>query len=800
MIRRSRLALLLVLGMLSAVLPIGSITPAFAVGEGVVINEVDADQVSTDSAEFIELYDGGTGNTDLTGLSIVLYNGSDDASYLAFDLDGHSTDGDGYFVLCGNAGNVANCDLDVSPNTNLIQNGADAVALVVGDASAYPNDTPVSTTGLIDAIVYDTNDGDDAGLLVLLNSGQPQVNEAGGGSSTAHSNQRCPNGTGGERNTDTYLQGPPSPGAASNCPVPPPDFGVCFDGLATLIHTIQGSDVGLSPEVGEVHVIEGVVVGDFQGSSNLSGFFVQEEDSDVDGDELSSEGIFVFDASFGVDVDAGDVVRVRGTVTEFFNQTQIGGVDAVEVCDTGLTVTASQITLPREPGADYEYVEGMSVFFPQTLVASDNFTWGRFGEVGLSVNHALENPTNVVLPGNPANNRNDRNDRSRILLDDGRGSQNPEPPAYVGDGGTLRVGDTLANLTGVISYAFGRYRIQPTGDVTFTRANARPVVVPDVGGTLTVAAFNVLNYFTTLDDSGPICGPDASQGCRGADSAFEFVRQEAKLVSAITEMDADVVGIIEVENSADNGPINDLVAALNAVSGAATYTAIQTGAIGTDAIRVGIIYQPSSVTPVGDFAVLDQSVDSRFNDDKNRPVLAQTFEDNNGERFTIAVNHLKSKGSSCSSIGDPNTGDQQGNCNLTRTAAAEALADWLIDDPTGSGDGDFLIIGDLNSYAHEDPIVALTDAGYTDLVRRYGGPHEYSFVFFGEAGYLDHALANKSMRKQVSGTAVWHINADEPSALDYNNFNQASLYTDGPWRSSDHDPVIVGLDLTSKGR
>ena len=261
-----------------------------------------------------------------------------------------------------------------------------------------------------------------------------------------------------------------------------------------------------------------------------------------------------------------------------------------------------------------------------------------------------------------------------------------------------------------------------------------------------------------------------------------------------------MLGVIEIENSSDNVPINDLVAGLNSVAGAGTYTAIETGAIGTDAIRVGFIYQPDAVTPAGGFAVLDSSVDASFDDTKNRPVLAQSFEDNdNGELFTVAVNHFKSKGSPCDDVGDFDTGDQQGNCNETRTDAAVALANWLASDPTGVDDGDILIIGDLNSYGLEDPISALTGAGYTDLVRRFEGPKAYSYLFFGEAGYLDYALANKAMRKQVTGTAVWHINADEPAALDYNDYNQPLLYTDGPWRSSDHDPVIVGLDLASKG-
>ena len=194
----------------------GSGTP----GIEVLINEVDADNTSTDSAEFVELYDGGLGNSDLSGLVLVFFNGSNDASYRSYDLDGQSTDANGYFVLCGNAANVANCDLDVSPSSNLIQNGADAVALYSGDASDFPNGTAVTTTNILDAIVYDTSDGDDAGLLVLLNADQPQVNENNGGEGTLNSNQRCPDGGGGARNTYAYVQLVPTPGAANGCPPP----------------------------------------------------------------------------------------------------------------------------------------------------------------------------------------------------------------------------------------------------------------------------------------------------------------------------------------------------------------------------------------------------------------------------------------------------------------------------------------------------------------------------------------------------------------------------------------------------
>ena len=163
--------------------------------------------------------------------------------------------------------------------------------------------------------------------------------------------------------------------------------------------------------------------------------------------------------------------------------------------------------------------------------------------------------------------------------------------------------------------------------------------------------------------------------------------------------------------------------------------------IGTDAIRVGLIYKPAKVTPIGPFKVLTSAVDPRFIDTRSRPALAQTFQENaTGARFTVIVNHLKSKGSACDDIGDPDVGDGQGNCNVTRTNAAKALVDWLATDPTGSGDPDFLIIGDLNSYAMEDPIDAIkagqddtpgTSDDWTNLVAQYLGPFAYSYTFDG---------------------------------------------------------------------
>jgi predicted extracellular nuclease len=336
-----------------------------------------------------------------------------------------------------------------------------------------------------------------------------------------------------------------------------------------------------------------------------------------------------------------------------------------------------------------------------------------------------------------------------------------------------------------MDYSYDLYRIQPTQGAAYTASNPRTAAPDDVGGTLKVASFNVLNYFTTLNS-------------RGANTPEEFERQRSKIIAAITATDADVVGLIEIENNTE--AIQDLVDGLNDVMGAGTYAYVDTGVIGIDEIKVAFIYRPATVSPVGDYAILDSSVDARFIDTKNRPALAQTFQDDTtGGIFTVVVNHLKSKGSDCNDVGDPDTGDGAGNCNLTRKAAAEALVDWLATDPTGSGDEDFLIIGDLNSYDKEDPIDTLLAGGYTDLLYQYMGEYAYTYLFDGQLGYLDHALAGAGLLDQVTGAAVWHINADEPDLIDYDmsykEDAQDALYAPDAYRSSDHDPVIVGLSL-----
>ncbi|MCP4361118.1 MAG: ExeM/NucH family extracellular endonuclease, partial [Chloroflexi bacterium] len=566
------------------------------------------------------------------------------------------------------------------------------------------------------------------------------------------------------------------------------------------IYHVQGDDF-VSPIVGADVTIDGVVVADFQDTTTgMAGFFFQ--DAAGDGNPATSDGIFVYDDGFGVDVTVGDLVTVTGTVAEFNAQTEINNVTAVTPTTTGATITPTVIVLPETVNGELEQYEGMAVTIPQVMTATQNYFQGRYGQVSMAAGGRLFQPTNIYTPTSAAAIAlADENARRMLILDDGQDispfGDNPNPIPYIGINNTLRAGDTVSGLTGVLDE--GRinsstppnldYRLQPTAPVTFTRVNTRSLVHDDVGGNLKVASFNVLNYFTTIDTGAAICGPNMNLGCRGADSAAEFVRQRTKIITAVLDIDADVMGLMEIENNAITATA-DLVDGLNTIAGAGTYAFIDSGTIGLDAIKVALIYQPANVTPVGITAVLTDVAPFNIN---TRPPLAQTFMDNaSGEQFLVVVNHFKSKGSSCADLGDPNTGDGQGNCNLTRVLAANELTNWLNTDPTATGVTDILIIGDLNSYAQEDPIVTLESAGYTDLIEAFNSAWQYTYVFDGQLGYLDHAMANGSMTAQITGVTQWHINADEPSVIDYNVENKPQdLYSPTAYRASDHDPVIV---------
>jgi uncharacterized protein len=781
-----------------------------------VINEFVANHVGADTHEFIEVR--GAPNTDYSSYSVLQVEG-----------DGAGTGVVDSVHAVGTTGSSGHWTTEFL--SNALENGTLTLLLVENFAGAVGADLDTNNDGTLDltpwSAVADTVAVSDGGAEDLTYADTVLAPGFGGSPFTPGGASRIPDGADTDSLSDWTVNdfdgaglpdftGTPQEGEALNTPgarnalveivVDECDFEF------TPIHAIQGNGATFDPACGGVQTVEAVVTAVEEG---LNGFYLQEEDADVDGDPETSEGIFVFGASTVSLVDVGDLVRATGTVAESStgasSQTQLINA-TVEVVTAGVPLPAvTAVTFPVPSTTYLERFEGMRVELVDELVISEYFNYDRFGEVVLAKplegQDRLHTPTAVVDPGPLAQALAAEQALRIITLDDRNSAQNPGEIPHPGNGdpfsldNRFRGGDTVTGVVGVIDHTFGLYRIQPTLYGEYEAVNPRPADAPEVGGSIQVASFNVLNYFLTIDRGGQdsfVCGANQAQECRGADTEEELERQRIKILAALAELDADVVGLMEMENTPGVEPAADLADGLNDILGAGTYGYVDTGVIGTDAIRLGFLYKPGTVRLAGKFAILDSSIDGRFVDTLNRPMLTQTFDEvATGARVTVSVNHLKSKGSACA--GDPDIGDGQGNCNLTRTAAAEAIVDFLATDPTRSGDPDHLVIGDLNSYDHEDPIRALETAGYTDLVKEFGGEFAYSYVFDGKVGYLDHALSNPSLTPQVTGAAEWHINADEPDILDYDTTFKPpaidALYEPNAFRSSDHDPVLVGLDL-----
>jgi len=603
--------------------------------------------------------------------------------------------------------------------------------------------------------------------------------------------------------------------------------------VPTRISVIQGSGDS-SPRLNATLAVSAVVTGFLTGSSGArDGFFIQEEDAENDADPATSEGLFVYTAQTAAlattvaNLAPGDGVTVVGKVVEFGGLTELTtesvGVAWVTRTAAGLALpTPATVRFPMASATALERFEGMRVTVPETLTVSGNGGLGQFGELVLSSGGRIVSPTNVIDPNDAVASgttssgtanvaavtaRQAADALREIILDDASTRSYPTPTPHLSssDPGTAtrRVGDTVTGFVGILSYGFGRYRLQPSSPVGLVAANPRTVTPPVLGGTVKVASFNVLNYFMTFGGSND----------RGASGAAEFERQKGKIVAALKALDADIVGLIELQNRSDGAgvtgetAVNDLVAALNtAIGTAGVYVARPAPAAGTgtDYIRTAFIYKPARVAPVGE----------RFTDTDpvfQRPPLAQVFSRvGEGSAFIACVNHFKSKGSG--SGADADQGDGQGASNASRRLQAQRLITFLEGVKTATGEPDVLIIGDLNAYAEEDPIDLLRAAGYVDLIERFVATPRYSYNFDNASGYLDHALANASLVPQVAGAAEWHINADEPSFLDYNlelNPNnpgagnksavQQALNAGTPYRSSDHDPLLVGLRLADAG-
>jgi uncharacterized protein len=754
--------------------------------------------------DFIELYNRSGAAVDIGGWSVQYASATGTTWQVTSIPAGTSLPSGRYFLVRQAFGAGGSVDINADVTGTIAMSGSSGKVALASDATALAGANPASGA-VVDRVGYGTANGfEGSGAAPGLTNTTAAFRAGGGATDT-------------DNNAADFSVGTPAPRYTGGDAVIDGAGGSPID-LA--IFEIQGSSAQ-STYVGQAVRTIGVVT-----HRTSNGFFMQ--DVAGDGNTATSDGLFVFTGSTAfAAVAVGNLVQVTGGVVEFSNGagtaatplTQIANPTAVTLSGSGQVPSPVPLSLPLAAGDSFERFEGMLVNITSPMTVQQNFFQGRYGQITIGAGGRHETPTNRFRPGASAQALADQQARGRLLLDDSSSVQNPNPIPYLAyDSGVPRAGDTVTSLTGVIDFGLatnnsagaGLYRLQPTVAPSFVASNPRPAAPPAVGGNIRVGSMNVLNYFTTFTNgnnvfgqSGQGCALDgntSASNCRGASNLAEFNRQRAKIVLALTGLNADVVGLMEIQN---NGAVaaQNLVDGLNAVLGAGTYAVVPDPPAGTgsDAIKVAMIFKPAKLSRVGNAASDTDPVN-------DRPTLAQTFAAANGERFTVVVNHFKSKSCGDASGADADQGDGQGCFNAVRLQQAQRLRSFVDTQQVASGSNDVVVIGDLNAYGQEDPIFELTSNGFVDQLLRFNAP-AYSYIFDGASGRLDHGITTAALSPKVAGTVAWHINADEASVRDYNQeFKAPATNCSGPCpndpfdsttpaRSSDHDPVLLGLNI-----
>ncbi|MCY1157061.1 MAG: ExeM/NucH family extracellular endonuclease, partial [Citricoccus sp.] len=783
--------------------------------------------------KFVELYNPTDSPVSLEGWSLQYRSsGGSSAPTGVVQLSG-TIPAQGYYLVRGNSNGSAGQALPTPDATTGVAFSGTSGTLVLSDQSA-------ALTGLSTGSVLS---GQDDRVVDLLGYGSSNTFEtAVAQSPSANSDPRSMNRAAGgvdtnDNSADFSLSGTVTPTSSSSepgdpgDPVDPAPEDPVTPTEVTPITRIQGTGAA-TPLAGQVVTTRGVVTAVYS-TGGYDGYYLQAAGTGDDaGDGAgASDGIFVYSRDTVDDVALGDHVQVTGTAGEYYALTQLTVSDGgVEVLDEDATVEPTELEFPLTE-AEKEAHEGMLIAPTGDWTITDNYDVNSYGSLGIVPGDSpLLNPTTVAEPGAPAQAVMAENDEKLIVLDDGAGTNfmrspgNQDALPYLDLDDPVRVGSGVDFTTPVIlDFRYDAWSFQPLGHLTdenadqvqparFENTRTGEEAPAEVGGTVSVATFNVLNYFTTLGNQFESCdayedregNPITTNRCdpRGAYDEANLERQQAKIVEAVNGLDASVIGLEEIENSAAFGQDRDhslatLVEALNADAGSEKWAYAVTPSVtpdpaSQDVIRNAFIYQPEAVETVGESVILDDQV--AF--DNAREPLAQVFQPVDGDestRFIAITNHFKSKGSG-SGAGNTDIGDGQGASNADRVAQAEALVAFAAELQGRTGVEKVLLIGDFNSYEKEDPIRVMEDAGYVSQAPKTG---EYTYAFDGSVGSLDGILTNAAAEATVTGADVWDINADESVALEYSRYNYVNemLYAADQWRSSDHDPVLVGLDL-----
>ncbi|WP_376975298.1 ExeM/NucH family extracellular endonuclease [Arcanobacterium hippocoleae] len=845
-----------------------SISPlvfASQTGDHVVINEVYTygGNKGNQYVDYVELYNPTTQPISLQGWSLQYFSQKGTKAANRIALSGEIAP-NSYYLITGKSDKPGYQELTAGANGKLNLAAKDGTVVLFKVADTQTLENPANTVNL--ANVVDAFSWGKAGIV----EGNAETGEK---ASTTKSFERTTAGADSDNNAQDFTVRTPSPMhgkasavAANSAGTTQPDnangnsgtgssetagSAGSASGTAEQIHEVAINEIqgtsDTSPLVGKQVKTRGIVTAAYP-SGGFNGVYIQTAGAPVAVPE-ASEGIFVYGSQMAQAVKIGDLVEVTGTVAEYAPDAKKQPEQTItqitrpvwKVLDKGsLTVKPLHLTQVPAGDAEREKLEGMLVQITGDYTVTNNYATNRYGSIGLAAGlKPLPQPSDIANPTTDLARVEQiakENAAKLITLDDGLSRDftnkkyNNIPVSYLDVNNPLRVGAQVVFQKPMIVEHRFQWNLQPTEPVVAAanadgnggynhsfehielRNNQRPAAPGKLAGEISLASFNVLNYFTDLGVNQAKCKayndkdgqPVTAKDCqvRGAYSEEAFGRQQAKIVAAINALDASVLGLEEIENAAQFGHERDaslklLVQALNQAAGSEKWAVVPSPAPeqipgNEDVIRLAFIYQPALVTPVGSSQIL---IDPIFAKVARQP-LAQKFQVNDAavseNEFVVVVNHFKSKGSLSKKIAD-DTDVYQGNNNKLRTAQAQVLVDWV--GKNFAQDAVF-IIGDLNSYSKEDPVLAIEKAGFTNLAEKYG-PLAPSYQFSGLVGSLDHALANAKAAELASGAQVWSVNAMEPLAFEYSRYNYnvayEKLFDLTPYRSSDHDPIKVGL-------
>ncbi|MFS6528440.1 ExeM/NucH family extracellular endonuclease [Microbacterium aurugineum] len=783
-----------------AALSFGSLAavPAAAdtTGTGVVINEAYLSGGSAGAAfknKFVELYNPTSAAITLDGMSLQYRSASGTGAFNGVAALTGEIPAGGYYLVQGNSNGANGAELPTPDAvTTLTPSGTNGtLALVEGTAAVTltPGST-VGVDGVVDLLGYGSS-----------NTFETKTATAPSGNTDVKSLNRTGAVDTDDNSADFTLSATITPQGSGGTD-PGTDPGE--DPIAATIAEVQGT-TDVSPLNGQTVEVEGVVTADYR-TGGYKGIVIQTQGSGgaTDATPGASDGVFVFLNALSPTLEIGDLVSVTGAVSEYFGQTQITPAAAgdVAVLTAGVGVPAVTPLPDSVRGADREQYENMYVAPEGSYRLASSHQLYNYGTLWLNAGEDLAvKSTETTRPGDEATAIAAANRANRILLDDGwsiqvTNSGHPGEQPYFTKDTVVRNGDVVdfSDSGYVLQWGFDDWRLQPVVPIDdsssadlkvgFEATNPRTASAPEVGGDVQVASFNVYNYFTTLKSE--------NSNARGAANAAQFAIQKSKIVAAINGLDAEIVSLMEIENSVKLGkPIDsaleDLVDGLNDDAGAEVWDYVPTpdalnDAATTDYITNAIIYKKDAVTTVGDSAtVTDESVWGNA-----REPIAQAF-DIDGRVVTVVANHLKSKSPPQGAGAEP--ADGQGFFNADRVAQANAILAFTEDLEETTGSSDMLLIGDFNAYSEEDPIDVFTSKGWSDLVADKASG-QYTYTFDGELGSLDHVIASPSLASSITGAGVWGINSPEWSDRGY-AFGATEEGT--PYRSSDHDPIIVGV-------